>query len=134
MHKKVIYTKFAATPIGPYNQGIIANGNLLFTSGQIPVNPQTGQIVHGAIDGQTSLVLNNLKAIREAAGSALDHVVKTTVYLADMKDFEEMNAVYEKFFAKEHAPARTCVQVARLPKDVKVEIEAVAVVKPATAG
>lgn len=128
MSKRIVYTPKAPAPIGPYNQGVVANDRLVFTSGQIPIDPQTGQVLQGEIDGQTLLVLNSLKAILEAAGSSLDKVVKTTVYLTDMNDFAKMNEVYGKFFHKESAPARTTIQVSRLPKDVRVEIDAVAII------
>lgn len=126
MSKRIIFTEHAATPIGPYNQAVVVSERMVYTSGQIPVDPRSGQIMHGDVDGQTMVVLSNLKAILEAAGSSLDRVVKTTVYLSDMNDFPRMNEVYAKFFAKESAPARSTVQVARLPKDVKVEIDAIA--------
>ncbi len=127
MSKRIIHTPHAAPPIGPYNQAVVAHEQLVYTSGQIPIDPKTGQVFHGDIEGQTLLVLNSLKAILEAAGSGLEKVVKTTVYLTDMNDFAKMNDVYGKFFTKDHAPARTTIQVSRLPKDVRVEIDAVAV-------
>ncbi|HMP76622.1 MAG TPA: RidA family protein [Kiritimatiellia bacterium] len=124
--KKIILTPLAAQPIGPYNQAVVA-GSLVYTSGQIPIDPATGQMETGDVKAQTEVVLRNLKAILEAAGSGLDRVVKTTVFLQDMNDFAAMNEVYGKVFAdKATAPARSTIQVARLPKDAKVEIEAVA--------
>ncbi|OQX54300.1 MAG: reactive intermediate/imine deaminase [Candidatus Aminicenantes bacterium 4484_214] len=107
-----------------YSQAIVTNG-LVFASGQIAIDPQSGQIVEGDIEKQTRQVLTNLKAVLEAAGSSLEKVVKCTVFLQDMNDFGRMNAVYSEFFRPPY-PARAAVQVARLPKDVKVEIEAIA--------
>jgi 2-iminobutanoate/2-iminopropanoate deaminase len=124
--KKIILTPLAAEPIGPYNQAVVT-GNLVYTSGQIPIDPATGQMETGDVKTQTEVVLRNLKAILEAAGSGLDRVVKVTVFLQDMNDFAAMNEVYMKYFSdKAAAPARSTIQVARLPKDAKVEIEAVA--------
>lgn len=127
MSKQAIATKGAPAAIGPYVQGV-RTGNLIFTAGQIPLDPATLQVVEGGIAEQTTRVLESLKAILEEAGSGLARVVKTTVYLKDMQDFTAMNAVYAKYLAPEGvaAPARTTVEVARLPKDVLVEIEAVA--------
>lgn len=123
---KIVLTPLAAQPIGPYNQAVIA-GNLVYTSGQIPIDPATGQMETGDVKTQTEVVLRNLKAILEAAGSGLNRVVKVTVFLQDMNDFAAMNEVYMKYFTdKSIAPARSTIQVARLPKDAKVEIEAVA--------
>lgn len=124
--KRIVHTPRAAPPIGPYNQAVVV-GSLVYTSGQIPVDPVTGQVVPGDIKAQTEAVLKNVQAILEAAGSGLDRVVKTTVFLKDMGEFAAMNEVYASFFAdRSKAPARSTVEVARLPKDVKVEIEAVA--------
>jgi len=123
--KKEIKTEKAPKAIGPYSQAIVANG-LIFASGQIPIDPSTGELNTGSIEEQTRLVLSNLKAVLEAAGSSFDQVVKCTVFLQDMNDFSRMNAVYGEFF-KPPYPARAAVQVARLPKDVKVEIEAIAI-------
>lgn len=120
--KKTISTDKAPAAIGPYAQAIDA-GNLIFTSGQIPINPVTQMIPEG-IEAQTRQSLDNLKAIFEETGLSLDHVVKTTVFLKNMDDFALMNAVYETYFTA--YPARSAVEVARLPKDVLVEIEAVA--------
>jgi len=122
--KKEIKTEKAPKAIGPYSQAIEANG-FVFASGQIAIDPATGELSTGDIEEQTRLVLNNLKAVLEAAGSSFDNVVKCTVFLQDMNDFSKMNAVYGEFF-KPPYPARAAVQVARLPKDVKVEIEAIA--------
>lgn len=127
--KQVINTDLAPAPVGPYNQAIAASGQMLFVSGQIPLNPSTGELV-GADDitQQTQQVLTNLKAILTAAGVTCENVVKTTVFLADMNDFATMNSVYSQYFAEATAPARACVQVSRLPKDVLVEIDCIAVV------
>ncbi|HEX5082669.1 MAG TPA: RidA family protein [Blastocatellia bacterium] len=120
-----IQTDRAPQAIGPYSQAIKANG-FIFASGQIPLDPATMQIVEGGIEEQTQRVLDNLKAVLEAAGSSLDRVVKTTVYLADMTEFAAMNEIYARYFGATK-PARATVQVARLPRDVKVEIDVVAV-------
>ena len=122
--KQVIHTDSAPAAIGPYSQAIQI-GDLLFVSGQVPIDPSTGAIVEGDIKAQAQQSLNNLKAILNAAGTNMGAVVKTTVFLADMNDFAAMNEVYAQFF-QEPYPARSAVQVARLPKDAKVEIEAVA--------
>ncbi|HBT47030.1 MAG TPA: reactive intermediate/imine deaminase [Peptococcaceae bacterium] len=126
MAKTVITTDQAPAAIGPYSQGIKV-GNLIFTSGQIPLDPATGQIVDGGVAEQAARVMENLKAVLAAAGAGLEHVVKTTVYIKDMKDFGVVNEVYGRYFTEE-PPARSCVEVARLPKDVLLEIEAIAVV------
>lgn len=122
--KTQIATDRAPAAIGPYSQAIAA-GPYVFCSGQIPLDPPTGQVVPGGIEAQTRQVLENLRAVLEAAGSRLDLVVKTTVFLSDMGDFAAMNAVYAAYFG-EKPPARSTVQVAALPKAVAVEIEAVA--------
>ena len=122
--KQVIHTDCAPAAIGPYSQAIQI-GDLLFVSGQVPIDPSTGAIVEGDIKAQAQQSLNNLKAILNAAGTNMGAVVKTTVFLADMNDFAAMNEVYAQFF-QEPFPARSAVQVARLPKDAKVEIEAIA--------
>jgi len=125
--KKQVQTDKAPKAIGPYSQGIVANG-FVFCSGQIPIDPATGELNTGSIEDQTRLVLKNLGAVLDAAGSSYDEVVKCTVFLQDMDDFAKMNAVYAEFF-KAPSPARAAVQVARLPRDVKVEIEAIALVR-----
>ena len=126
MSKTIIQTSSAPPPIGPYSQAV-AIGNLVFTAGQIPLDPATGQVVPGDIKAQTARVLENIKAILAAAGSSLERVVKTTVFIKDMDEFAAMNEVYAQFFSdKAAAPARSTVEVARLPKDVRVELEAVA--------
>jgi 2-iminobutanoate/2-iminopropanoate deaminase len=126
MPKKVIATDHAPQAIGPYSQAVRA-GQFVFCSGQIPLDPVTGQLVVGSVADQTRRVLENLKAVLEEAGSSLASVVKTTVYLKDMGDFAEMNGAYADFF-HEAPPARATVEVARLPKDVAVEIDALATV------
>lgn len=123
---KQVSTPNAPAAIGPYSQGIIANG-LFFSSGQIPLTAE-GQLVEGDVVVQTNQVFKNLKAVLEAAGATLNDVIKTTVFLSDMNDFVAMNETYEKNFG-DHKPARSAVEVARLPKDVKVEIEVIAVVE-----
>jgi 2-iminobutanoate/2-iminopropanoate deaminase len=122
--KEIIQTAQAPQAIGPYSQAIKSNG-LVFASGQIPTDPQTGQFVAGGIAEQTEQVLKNLAAVLEAAGSNLSRVVKTTVFLLDMQEFNAMNEVYGKFFP-DAPPARATVQAARLPRDARVEIEAIA--------
>ena len=129
MNKQVINTNLAPAPVGPYNQAISASGQMLFVSGQIPLNPTNGELVGpGDITQQTQQVLTNLKAILTAAGLTCENVVKTTVFLADMNDFATMNSVYSQYFDEATAPARACVQVSRLPKDVLVEIDCIAVI------
>ncbi len=125
MQKQIIRTALAPQPIGPYNQAIRCQ-QFIYTSGQIPVDTKTNTVCSGGITEQTTLVLQHLKAVLEAGGSALEQVVKVTVFLKDMNDFSAMNTVYEQFFDAATAPARTTVEVSRLPKDVLVEIEAVA--------
>lgn len=122
---KTVSTQNAPAAIGPYAQGIIANG-FFYSSGQIPLTP-AGELVEGDIVVQTNQVFENLKAVLAAAGTSLDKVVKTTVFLKDMNDFAAMNEVYAKHFG-DHKPARSAVEVARLPKDVKIEIEVIALV------
>ena len=122
--KKVINTSKAPAAIGPYSQAIQV-GNLVYTSGQIPINPATGVLVEGGIKEQTRQSLSNVKAILEEAGLTMNHVVKTSVFLADMSDFADMNAVYAEFFSEPY-PARSAVAVKTLPKGALVEIEVVA--------
>jgi len=125
---KKILTDKAPAPIGPYSQAILGEGKFLYTAGQIPIDPGTGTIVEGDIKVQTRQVLKNLEAVLLAGGSSLNHVVKTTVFLKDMNDFAAMNEVYGEFFHTA-APARSTVEVARLPRDVRIEIETVALVE-----
>ena len=123
--KEIIQTANAPQAIGPYSQAVKVSG-LIFASGQIPTDPQTGQFVAGGIQEQTDQVLKNLAAVLEAAGSGLQQVVKTTVFLIDMQEFAAMNEVYARFF-NEQPPARATVEAARLPRDARVEIEAIAI-------
>ncbi len=123
--RKVIATKNAPGAIGPYNQAIAARGGLLFTAGQIPLDPETGNFAGEDITSQTRQALKNLIAVVEAGGSSLEQIIKVTVFLKDMNDFAAMNEVYGKFFAAD-PPARSAVEVARLPKDAKVEVECIA--------
>jgi 2-iminobutanoate/2-iminopropanoate deaminase len=122
--KTIISTERAPKAIGPYSQAVVSNG-WAFLSGQIPLDPVTNQIITGDIAAQTERVLENLKSVLEAAGSSLDRVVKTTVYLKDMGEFAKMNEVYGRYFAS-NAPARATVEAARLPRDVSVEIDCIA--------
>jgi 2-iminobutanoate/2-iminopropanoate deaminase len=124
MDKQVVQTADAPAAIGPYSQANLV-GNFVFTSGQIPLDARSGQIVADDFDSQARQVLSNLRAVLEAAGSSLDKVVKTTVFLADMNDFSALNAIYGEYFTGSF-PARSAVQVARLPKGVRVEVEAIA--------
>ena len=121
-----VQTDQAPAAIGPYSQGIVAHG-FVYTAGQIPLDPATGTLVEGDIAVQTERVMRNVQAVLQAAGADLSTVVKTTVFLRDMGDFAAMNEVYGRWFG-DHAPARSTVQAARLPRDVAVEIEAIAVV------
>ena len=123
--RKVVETKAAPAAIGPYSQANIF-GNLVFTSGQVPLDPTTGTIVGTTIEEQTEQALKNVKAILEEAGSSMQNVLKTTVFIKNMDDFAKMNAVYANYFTEGSYPSRSAVEVARLPKDVLVEIETVA--------
>ncbi len=123
--KTVISTSNAPAAIGPYSQAIRI-GNFLFISGQIPLDPGSGELIKGDVEEQTGRVLKNLKAILEAAGMGLEDVVKTTLYLKNLGHFEKVNTIYKKYFVS-NPPARSTVEVSRLPKDVEVEIEAIAV-------
>ncbi|ALC83267.1 MULTISPECIES: 2-iminobutanoate/2-iminopropanoate deaminase [Bacillus] len=123
---KVVQTKNAPAAIGPYSQGIIVN-NMFYSSGQIPLTAE-GELINGDIKEQTHQVFKNLKAVLKEAGASLNTVVKATVFIADMNQFGDVNEVYGEYFS-EHRPARSCVEVARLPKDVLVEIEVIALVK-----
>lgn len=124
--KQIVKTDRAPQAIGPYSQAVVANG-FVFASGQIPLDPQTMEVVAGGITEQTERVLLNVAAVLEAAGSDLSRVVKTTVFLKDMNEFAQMNEVYARYFATD-APARSTVEAARLPRDVQVEIEVIALV------
>jgi 2-iminobutanoate/2-iminopropanoate deaminase len=124
--KEIISTDNAPSAIGPYSQAV-KTGNLVFVSGQIPIDPATGEFVSQEVAEQTEQVLKNLSAVLEAAGSSLNNVVKTTVFLADMNDFAAMNDIYAKYFS-ENKPARATVQAARLPRDARVEIEAIGLI------
>jgi len=124
MSKNAIQTDKAPAAVGPYSQAIVANG-MVFTAGQVPLDPSTGKLVEGDIRAQTTQVLKNVQAVLEAAGSSLDKVVKTTVFLKDLNDFAAMNETYAQFFTNQ-PPARSTVQVARLPLDALVEIETIA--------
>lgn len=126
MTLKAIRTDRAPGAIGPYSQAIVA-GDLVYTAGQVPLDPTSGEVVGSTIEEQTTRVLDSLGAILEAAGASLRTVIKTTVFLNDMAEFAAMNDVYARYFG-DHKPARSTVQAARLPKDVKVEIEAVAAI------
>ncbi len=126
MDLKVIHTDKAPAAVGPYSQAVAA-GNILFVSGQIPINPATGELVKGSIEEETRQCLENGKAILEEAGTSLEKVIKATVFIKDMDQFGRINAVYAEYFDT-HKPARACVEVARLPKDVNVEIEMIAMV------
>ncbi len=124
MPKKHVQTPHAPKPIGPYSQAVIAGG-LMFVSGQIPIDPKTGELIQGAIEAQTESVLQNIVAVLKEAKMGPENVVKTTVFLADLADFPRMNDVYAKYFGKE-PPARSTIQAAGLPRGVKVEIDVIA--------
>jgi 2-iminobutanoate/2-iminopropanoate deaminase len=124
--KKIVATEKAPKAIGPYSQAVVYNG-MAYLSGQIPLDPATGQLVESDIATQTTRVLENLKAVLEACGSGLNQVVKTTVYIQDMREFVKMNEVYGTYFAQ-NPPARSTIEAARLPRDVRVEIDAIAIV------
>lgn len=121
--KKVISTDQAPAAIGPYSQAIEI-GNLIFTSGMIPINPVTGELVTGSVEAQAEQAFTNLKNLIEASGASMDNVIKTVVFIRDMEDFGKINEIYAEYFPEPY-PARSCVEVARLPKDVALEVEAV---------
>ncbi|MFK2826967.1 RidA family protein [Bacillus sp. B190/17] len=123
---RTVSTNQAPAAIGPYSQGIIVN-NVFYSSGQIPLTPE-GELINGDVKEQTHQVFKNLQAVLAEAGAALDTVVKATVFIADMEEFGEINEVYSEYFG-DHKPARSCVEVSRLPKDVKIEMEVIALVK-----
>ncbi|WP_291104274.1 MULTISPECIES: RidA family protein [unclassified Flavobacterium] len=124
--KKIIFTEKSPAPIGPYNQAVL-KGNTLYTSGQIAINPATGELVTANIEAETQQVMQNMKAVLEAAGMTFENVVKTTIFIMSMNDFGSINAVYGSYFNEKTAPARETVQVACLPKNVNVEISMIAV-------
>ena len=124
--KKIIKTDKAPTPIGPYNQAVLS-GNTLYTSGQIAINPKTGQLTSSSISEETKLVMENLKEVLAAAEMTFENVIKTSIFISDMNNFGEINSVYGEYFNEESAPARETVEVANLPKFVNVEIIAIAV-------
>ncbi|NEO68453.1 RidA family protein [Moorena sp. SIO3H5] len=129
MTRNIIRTPNAPAPVGPYNQAIAVSGQMIFVAGQIPLDPSTGEIVgSNDVAKQTEQVMANIEAILVAAGAKIPDIVKTTVFLADMNDFATVNQIYAKYFNEEDAPARACVEVSRLPKDVLVEIECIAVI------
>lgn len=123
--KKIIFTEKAPSPIGPYNQAVLT-GNTLYTSGQIAINPATGDLVNTTIEAETTQVMENMKAVLEAAGMTFENVVKTSIFIMDMNDFGKINNVYGSYFNEKTAPARETVQVACLPKNVNVEISMIA--------
>ena len=124
--KKIIFTDKAPAPIGPYNQAVLT-GNTLYTSGQIALHPETGELITSDIETETKQVMENMKAVLEAAGMDFDNVIKATIFISDMNDFAKINGVYGAYFNEETAPARETVQVACLPKNVNVEISMIAV-------
>jgi 2-iminobutanoate/2-iminopropanoate deaminase len=129
IEKKIICTSNAPAPVGPYNQAIAVSGTMVFLAGQIALDPQTGEIVGmGDIVTQTKQVMNNIAAILKEAGADWSNVVKTSVFLKDLTDFATVNQIYAQYFDEATAPARACVEVSRLPKDVLVEIECIAVI------
>ena len=125
--KKIISTENAPTPIGPYNQAVML-GNILYTSGQIAIDPNSGNLVTDSIEAETTLVMQNLKAILEAANMSFENVIKSSIFVSDMNDFSKINAVYGQYFNPETAPARETVEAANLPKFVNVEISVIAAV------
>ena len=124
--KKIIFTENAPAPIGPYNQAVL-KGNTLYTSGQIAINPKTGELVTDNIEEEAQQVMQNMKAVLEAAGMTFENVVKTTIFIMNMNDFGSINTIYGSYFNEKTAPARETVQVACLPKNVNVEISMIAI-------
>ena len=124
--KTIIFTEKAPAPIGPYNQAVLT-GNTLYTSGQIAINPPTGELVTDSIETETKQVMENLKAVLEAANMTFENVIKSTIFISDMNDFTAINSIYGAYFNEKSAPARETVQVAGLPKNVNVEISMIAV-------
>ena len=124
--KTIIFTEKAPAPIGPYNQAVLT-GNTLYTSGQIAINPSTGELITDSIETETKQVMENLKAVLEAANMTFENVIKSTIFISDMNDFTAINSIYGAYFNEKSAPARETVQVAGLPKNVNVEISMIAV-------
>lgn len=124
--KKIIFTEKAPAPIGPYNQAVLV-GNTLYTSGQIAIHPQSGELILNTVEAETKQVMENMKAVLEAADMTFEHVVKTTIFIMDMGNFTKINSVYAGYFDENSAPARETVQVAGLPKGVNVEISMIAI-------
>jgi len=124
MEKEIILSKKAPSAIGPYSPALKV-GNLIFASGQLPIDPETGEMIEGDIESKTRMVLENLKAVLEPYSISMENIVKTTIFLKDMNNFARVNKVYGEYF-KEKFPARSCVEVSRLPKDAEIEIEAIA--------
>ncbi|MFA5557125.1 MAG: RidA family protein [Flavobacteriaceae bacterium] len=124
--KKIIFTEKAPAPIGPYSQAVLS-GDTLYVSGQIPLNPESGELVMASIEEQTQQVMENLKSVLSQAEMAFDNVVKATIFITDMNDFAKINSVYGSYFTESNAPARETVQVSKLPKNVNVEISVIAV-------
>ncbi|WP_294820001.1 RidA family protein [uncultured Flavobacterium sp.] len=125
--KKIIFTEKAPAPIGPYSQAVVA-GNMLYTSGQIALHPETGELITSDIETETRQVMENMKAVLEAAGTNFGNVIKATIFISNMDDFTKINGIYGSYFDETTAPARETVQVARLPKNVNVEISMIAIV------
>lgn len=123
--KKIIFTKDAPDPIGPYNQAVLS-GNTLYTSGQIAIDPKTGELMIGSIKQETQLIMENLKAILKEAGMTFENVIKSSIFISDMDNFLEINKIYASYFQEETAPARETVEVSRLPKSVNIEISMIA--------
>lgn len=129
MNRQVIQTNHAPAPVGPYNQAIAASGQMIFVSGQIALDPQTSEIVGtGDVTLQTQQVMSNLEAVLQAANAKWEDVVKVSIFLKDMNDFATVNGIYGQYFPADTAPARACIEVSRLPKDVLVEIDCIAVI------
>jgi len=124
--KKIIFTPKAPAPIGPYSQAVLS-GNTLYVSGQIPINPESNQLITSSVQAQTKQVMENLKAVLFKAEMSFENVVKTTIFITDMNDFSVINSVYQSYFSDQNTPARETVEVSRLPKDVNVEISVIAV-------
>ncbi len=124
--KKIIFTEKAPAPIGPYSQAVAA-GNMLYTSGQIALHPETGELITADIETETKQVMENMKAVLEAAGTSFENVIKSTIFISNMDDFAKINGVYGSYFDESNAPARETVQVAKLPKNVNVEISMIAI-------